>query len=99
MTHGGWKAPSNIPTTGVSGLETEPLDCLARKSARKFHLFVLCGLGRGTFWDAALAANEAIRKPLCFCRCNGFERLVPEMSLEFGAIGFFWRLLGAVGSA
>ncbi|WP_255444666.1 tyrosine-type recombinase/integrase [Synechococcus sp. PROS-U-1] len=35
MTRGGWKAPSNTPTTGISEIKTEAPDGLARKSARK----------------------------------------------------------------
>ncbi len=35
MTRGGWKAPSNTPTTGISRIKTEAPDGLARKSARK----------------------------------------------------------------
>ena len=35
MTHGGWKAPSTIPTTGISEIKTETPDGLERKSARK----------------------------------------------------------------
>lgn len=35
LTRGGWKAPSTIPTTGISEIKTEAPDGLARKSARK----------------------------------------------------------------
>ena len=35
MTHGPWKGPSTIPTTGISEIKTETPDGLERKSARK----------------------------------------------------------------
>jgi len=46
MTHGGWKAPSNIPTTEISEIKPEAPDGLARKSARKPLLPVLDGMDK-----------------------------------------------------
>ena len=46
MTHGGWKAPSNIETTGISVVKTEAPDDLSSKSSSKRLPAVLDGMDK-----------------------------------------------------
>ncbi len=46
VTHGGWKAPSNIANTGICEVDTEASSSLARKSALKPLPAVLDGMAK-----------------------------------------------------
>ena len=46
MTHGGWKAPSNIDSTGISVIKTEAPDDLSSKSSSKRLPAVLDGMDK-----------------------------------------------------
>ena len=66
MTHGGWKAPSNIETTGISVIKTEAPDDLSSKPSSKRLPAVLDGMDKAEapayvsrLFDAAQAGVAA----------------------------------------
>ena len=82
MTHGAWKAPSTIPTTGISEIKTEAPDGLARKSARKNLPPVLDGMDKAEALAYVSRLFDAAQKqvPCCWGDALLIKRFISQCS-------------------